>query len=93
LKEPLVDVDGLHKVFQLGGQSIAALRGVSLEIESGCYLAIMGASGSGKSTLLHILGCLERPTRGTYRLDGQDITGLDDRELSRIRRTRIGFVF
>ncbi len=76
-----------------GSPLVKALREVDLQIETGQYIAIMGASGSGKSTLMNMLGCLDRPTTGSYLLDGKDISGMEDDELSRIRREKIGFVF
>jgi putative ABC transport system ATP-binding protein len=72
---------------------VNALRGIDLVVPDGEYLSVMGPSGSGKSTLLNLLGCLDRPTAGTYRLDGRDVTDLNDLELSRLRRHKIGFVF
>ncbi len=86
-------VEELHKDYVLGGETVHALRGVSLEIPEGDYIAIMGPSGSGKTTLLNVLGCLDRPTRGSYVLGGQDVTQLTDNELSEIRASRLGFVF
>ncbi len=76
-----------------GTPLVKALREVDLQIETGQYMAIMGATGSGKSTLLNMLGCLDRPTTGSYLLDGRDVSGMDDDELSRVRREKIGFVF
>src|SRR5258708_31035099 len=76
-----------------GNAAVTALRGVSFRVERGEFVVIRGASGSGKSTLLHILGCLDRPSSGAYRLDGHDVTTLDDRSLSQLRARRIGFVF
>jgi len=76
-----------------GSPLVKALREVDLQIETGQYIAIMGASGSGKSTLMNMLGCLDRPTTGWYLLDGRDISAMDDDELSRVRREKIGFVF
>ena len=91
--EPLLIANQLARVYEKGPSRVHALRGVDLEIESGEFVAIMGPSGSGKSTLMHILGCLDRPSSGTYFLDGRDVSRLRDRELSRLRATRIGFVF
>ena len=86
----LVDV---HKVYRTGEMEVPAVRGVSLEIKRGEFVALMGASGSGKSTLMNILGCLDRPTTGHYILDGADVSGLDRDRLADIRNGKIGFVF
>jgi putative ABC transport system ATP-binding protein len=86
----LVDV---HKTYRTGEMEVAAVRGVSLEIKGGEFVALMGASGSGKSTLMNILGCLDRPTTGHYILDGADVSGLDRDQLADIRNSKIGFVF
>ena len=90
---PAIDVREVTKTYQLSDQEIRALRGVSLTIERGEFVAIMGASGSGKSTLMNIIGCLDQPSTGKYLLDGIDVAGLDEPSLARIRSLRIGFVF
>jgi polar amino acid transport system ATP-binding protein len=84
---------GLTKRFGSDGVGVQALRGVDLSVQDGEFLAVMGPSGSGKSTLLSILGCLERPTSGEYRLSGEDVARFDERKAARVRRERIGFVF
>lgn len=89
----IVLLDQVWKTYQMGSVEIHALRGLSLRIEEGEYVAIMGPSGSGKSTLLNVLGCLDRPTRGAYLLGGEDVATLSDNDLSEIRSRRIGFIF
>ncbi|MDA9962868.1 ABC transporter ATP-binding protein [Opitutales bacterium] len=89
----IIELRDLGKVYDLGAVQVSALRGLNFVIEEGSYTAIMGPSGSGKSTLLNILGCLDRPTSGAYFLGGDDVAVMTDKELSRIRGTRIGFIF
>jgi putative ABC transport system ATP-binding protein len=90
---PLILAESLSKLYSLGGQTLRALDGVSLAIERGEFVAIMGPSGSGKSTLLNVLGCLDRPTAGTYRLAGRDVSRLGRGELAEVRNALVGFVF
>ena len=89
----MIEVHGLARDYASGDGRVQALRGVDLRVERGEMVAVMGASGSGKSTLMNLLGCLDRPTAGTYRLDGVAVDQLDDDALSRIRNERLGFVF
>ncbi|MFQ5936906.1 MAG: ABC transporter ATP-binding protein [Acidiferrobacterales bacterium] len=89
----MIELEQVHRVFKVGDQEVHALNDVNLHIEGGEYLAIMGPSGSGKSTLLHILGLLDSPTAGSYRLDGEDVTALSDQAQAETRRDKIGFVF
>jgi putative ABC transport system ATP-binding protein len=91
--DQVIQTRGLGKRFDSGSLSIAALAGVDLVVGAGEFLAIMGPSGSGKSTLLSILGCLERPSEGSYRLAGEEVADFDERKAARVRRERIGFVF
>lgn len=90
---PLISLERVNKLYENGDICVKALNDVSLEVERGEWLAIIGQSGSGKSTLMNIMGCLDTPTSGTYRLDGQDVSALSQRELSTVRGRRIGFVF
>jgi putative ABC transport system ATP-binding protein len=89
----VIELSGIRRDFRVGEETVHALRGIDLTIPDGDYCSIMGPSGSGKSTLLNILGCLDRPTAGSYRLDGDEVARLGDEALSRIRGHRIGFVF
>lgn len=91
--DPMIQLENISKVYGDGDTEVRALWEVNLEIKAGEYLAIMGQSGSGKSTMMHILGCLDRPTSGIYRLQGKDIAQLDDDERAHIRNRSIGFVF
>jgi putative ABC transport system ATP-binding protein len=93
MAEPVIETQGLTKDYSLGAHVVHALRDVSVTIDAGELVAIMGPSGSGKSTLMSILGCLDTPTTGRYLLEGRDISQMDDDALSRIRNTKIGFVF
>ncbi|MES9898355.1 MAG: ABC transporter ATP-binding protein [Sedimenticola sp.] len=89
----MIRLEGINREFQVGDETVHALKAVDLELEAGSYLSIMGPSGSGKSTLLHILGLLDRPDSGSYLLDGIDTTTLTEQQLAKARRDRIGFVF
>ncbi|MGH9435300.1 MAG: ABC transporter ATP-binding protein [Terriglobia bacterium] len=89
----MIQIENLHKTYDLGEVQVHALRGVSLSIVSGEFVAVMGASGSGKSTLMNLIGCLDRPTRGRYLLDGQDVSTMTKDQLAHARNGRIGFVF
>ena len=89
----LIETNDLWKTYTMGDEEIHALRGVSIQIEKGEYVAIMGPSGSGKSTLMNLIGCLDTPTKGTYLLNGKQVSTMNDNELARIRNEEIGFVF
>jgi putative ABC transport system ATP-binding protein len=90
---PVVQIRDLHKIYESGEVPVHAVRGVSLDIQRGEFVALMGASGSGKSTLMNMLGCLDRPTRGSYLLDAIDVSRLDRNELADLRNQKLGFVF
>ena len=89
----MIELARVSRDYEVGGRPVHALRGIDLSVPDGDYLSIMGPSGSGKSTLLNIIGCLDRPTSGSYRLDGREVAGLSDDELSLVRQRHIGFVF
>ena len=89
----MIELENITKVYQMGKVDVPALRGITLNIERGEMLAIIGASGSGKSTLMHIIGCLDKPTSGSYLLEGADVNQLNDNKLAEIRSKKLGFVF
>jgi len=89
----LIRLQNLSRIYEMGSETIYALRDVSLEIERGEYVAIMGPSGSGKSTLMNLIGCLDTPSRGSYLLNGKQVSQMNDNELARIRNEEVGFVF
>src|SRR5947207_5234375 len=90
---PVIELDNVYKTYDTGEVKIPALRGVSFTIDAGEFVAIVGASGSGKSTLMNVLGCLDRPTSGSYRFEGRDVSQLDRIALARLRNDKLGFVF
>ena len=90
---PILTVDNVEKVYDGGGRGVSALRGVSFDSAAGDFIALMGPSGCGKSTLLHLVGGVDRPTRGRVVLDGAELSALDEEEAARVRRTKVGFVF
>jgi putative ABC transport system ATP-binding protein len=92
-QEPIIEVEGLKKIYHMGGVEVQALRGVSLTVQRGEFLAILGASGSGKSTLLHVIGGLTPPSAGYVRIGGKDLTAMGDSERTRLRKETVGFVF
>ena len=91
--KPVIRLENVFKTYDLGEIQVQALRGVSLEVYEGEFVAVMGPSGSGKSTIMNILGCLDRPTKGHYYLDGVDVSQMSKNELARIRNRKLGFVF
>src|ERR1700751_1275581 len=93
LSSPLIAMDGITRAYRVGADELRALQGVSLTIDAGEFVAIMGASGSGKSTLMQIMGLLDRPSSGRYRLLGQDVSRLSDNETAALRSRTIGFIF
>ncbi len=93
MSTPIIQIKNMMKTYKLGGETVHALNDVSLEIQKGEFLAIIGPSGSGKSTLMNMVGCLDRPNKGTYHLDGKDIGKMDDNSLATIRNRKIGFIF
>ncbi|MGD8427449.1 MAG: ABC transporter ATP-binding protein [Balneolaceae bacterium] len=93
MAKPIIQIKDLKKIYKMGMQEVRALNGVSFNVEENEYIAIMGPSGSGKSTMMNLIGCLDTPTSGTYILNGQDVSQLEDAELAEVRNREIGFVF
>lgn len=91
--EKTIELKGIKKLYQIGDQEVAALDGITTDIYKGQFVALMGPSGSGKSTLMNILGCLDRPTVGSYKLNGEEVASLSDDDLAVTRNQKIGFVF
>ena len=90
---PMLQMSAVRKTYATGAVQVEALRGIDLGVDQGDYLAVMGPSGSGKSTLMHIIGCLDVPTSGTYRLDGTDVSEMSEKQLAEVRNRKIGFIF
>lgn len=93
MAQPIIEVKNLKKIYQMGNTEVKALNGVSFDVQENEYIAIMGPSGSGKSTLMNLIGCLDTPTSGSYILNRQDVSELEDAELAEVRNREIGFVF
>ncbi|HET6528629.1 MAG TPA: ABC transporter ATP-binding protein [Balneolaceae bacterium] len=93
MSKPIIQIQDLTKIYQMGTQEVRALNGVSFDVQKNEYIAIMGPSGSGKSTMMNLIGCLDTPTSGTYILNNQDVSELEDSELAEVRNREIGFVF
>lgn len=92
-KKTLIELAGIRRTYEMGGETLHALDGIDISIESNDYVAIIGASGSGKSTLMNILGCLDTPSAGDYHLDGEDVSNMTGQQLARVRNRKIGFIF